>query len=124
MRFLFALTALGFTAVPSVLAAVHNVDVGEDGFTFSPNTVHAKVGDTVQFHFYAGDHSVAQSTFKSPCHPHSPKAIFSGFINPSGGDKEADEMFAMRVNTTDPIFLYCAQVGHCEAGMVMVINPT
>lgn len=124
MRLVFALSALGIIAAPTVLAATHNVDVGESGLTFDPSSLHAKVGDIVNFHFYSGDHSVAQSTFQSPCHPHQPKAIFSGFVNPSGGDKEADKMFSMRVNTTEPIFLYCSQEGHCPAGMVMVINPT
>jgi hypothetical protein len=28
------------------------------------------------------------------------------------------------VNNTDPVFFYCAQVGHCQAGMVFALNPS
>ena len=103
-------------------AKVHNVDVGNGGFIFSPKSLTAKVGDHVNFHFFAGDHSVAQSTFAAPCVPSGPKAIYSGFLNPSGGS-EASEMFSMRVNTTAPLWLYCSRFGHCQSGMSMVINP-
>ena len=107
--------------MPFTLATTFDVDVGESGFTFSPDTITAKVGDVVNFHFYPGDHSVTQSTFEAPCKPSGANAIFSGFINSNSG--EAKTMFSMPVNTTDPIWLYCAQVGHCATGMAMVINP-
>lgn len=32
-------------------------------------------------------------------------------------------MFLVTINTTDPIYYYCGQIGHCQAGMVGVINP-
>ncbi|KAF2423607.1 hypothetical protein EJ08DRAFT_664326 [Tothia fuscella] len=32
--------------------------------------------------------------------------------------------FSVPVTSTDPITVYCAQAQHCQAGMVMVINPT
>lgn len=32
-------------------------------------------------------------------------------------------VFTLTINDTNPIWLYCAQVGHCQAGMVAVINP-
>ncbi|KAH0536386.1 hypothetical protein FGG08_006736 [Glutinoglossum americanum] len=33
------------------------------------------------------------------------------------------QVFAVDINDTNPVWLYCAQVGHCQAGMVAVINP-
>ena len=32
--------------------------------------------------------------------------------------------FVITVNNTNPTFFYCAQVGHCNAGMVFAINPS
>ncbi|KIW90040.1 uncharacterized protein Z519_09470 [Cladophialophora bantiana CBS 173.52] len=102
-------------------AATFDVNVGQNGFTYSPDTVHAAVGDTVNFHFYPGGHTVTQSPFDTPCQPVSGNAINSGVINSNSG--QASTMFSMRVNTTDAIWLYCGQVGHCATGMAMVINP-
>lgn len=117
----YTLLTVGGLLTPLTFAATFDVDVGKSGFVFDPDTIDAQVGDIVNFHFYPGDHSVAQSTFEAPCQPSSPNAIFSGFINSGSG--EAKTMFSMSVNTTDPIWLYCGQVGHCASGMAMVINP-
>lgn len=104
-----------------VSAAVHNVDVGKSGLVFDPNSLTAAMGDTVNFHFYPGDHSVAQSTGSAPCVPSGADAIYSGFINPTSG--EDSKMFQIAINSTDPIWLYCSQISHCQSGMAMVINP-
>jgi plastocyanin len=66
-------------------ATSHNVDVGEDGFVFTPATLKAAVGDTVNFHFYPLNHSVTQSSFDAPCTPLQ-AGIFSGF-HPSSKDQ-------------------------------------
>lgn len=100
-----------------------DVDVGEGGLVYKPSTVTAAPGSAVNFHFYPGDHSVAQSNYDSPCMPSGPGAIWSGFINPSSGSGEANMMFTITINNTDPIWIYCAQDQHCESGMAMVINP-
>ncbi|KIY02105.1 uncharacterized protein Z520_02243 [Fonsecaea multimorphosa CBS 102226] len=113
----YALLSLGALAS----AAVFDVNVGQNGFTYSPDTVTAGMGDTVNFHFYPGEHTVTQSSFDSPCKPISGNAINSGVINSNSG--QASQMFSMRVNSTDPIWIYCGQVGHCAAGMSLVINP-
>ncbi|KAJ5647418.1 hypothetical protein N7490_003790 [Penicillium lividum] len=101
--------------------AVQSVDVGEDGFTFNPDTLTVSPGNKVEFHFYPGNHSVTQASFAKPCHPLNDTSIFSGFVAPTSG--ESDMVFTLTVNDTNPIWLYCAQVGHCQAGMVAVINP-
>ncbi|KAE8330927.1 Cupredoxin [Aspergillus sergii] len=106
------------TASPS---AVQTVDVGEHGFSFDPDTLKVDPGGKVEFHFYPGNHSVAQASFSNPCHPMNDSSFFSGFIAPATG--ESDTVFTVTVNDTKPIWYYCGQVGHCQAGMVGVINP-
>ena len=32
-------------------------------------------------------------------------------------------IFTLAMNDTNPIWYYCANLGHCESGMVGVINP-
>ncbi|OJJ42160.1 hypothetical protein ASPZODRAFT_105718 [Penicilliopsis zonata CBS 506.65] len=99
------------------------VDVGEDGLTYSPDTLHLSAGDKVEFHFYPGNHSVVQAAFDSPCHPKNDTSIFSGFIATTSNENESSTVFTVTINDTDPIWFYCGQTGHCQAGMVGVINP-
>ncbi len=94
---------------------VHSVAVGENGLVFTPDTLTAVKGDIIEFTFVAG-HSVERSTFSDPCNPVSTGAIYSGF--PS-----ASNMFTVTVNDTNPMWLYCSQISHCQSGMVMVVNP-
>ncbi|KPI41884.1 uncharacterized protein AB675_5610 [Cyphellophora attinorum] len=98
-------------------AGVHVVDVGKTGFNFMPSSLTAKVGDQVEFHFDNPTHSVAQSVFNSPCAPSGPTGFWSGFPN------DLSKPFTITINSTDPIWFYCAQVSHCQSGMVGVINP-
>jgi plastocyanin len=90
------------------------VQVGP-GLVFTPDTITAADGDTIEFTFGQG-HSVAQSTFDSPCVPSGDSAVYSGF--PNDGD-----VWRLQVNGTDPLWLYCSAQGHCEGGMAMVVNP-
>lgn len=32
-------------------------------------------------------------------------------------------VFTITINDTTPIWYYCDHIGHCQAGMVGVINP-
>jgi plastocyanin len=96
---------------------IHQVAVGKNGLVFTPDTLKAAPGDTVEFTFSPGGHSVALSTFSNPCQADTTNAIFSGFPPTS-------EMFVLKINDTKPLWLFCAQVGHCQGGMAMVINPT
>ncbi|KAJ5715281.1 uncharacterized protein N7483_012462 [Penicillium malachiteum] len=104
----------------SQTSLVHKIDVGEDGFSFDPASLSASVGDTVEFHFYPQNHSVAQASFDDPCHPLNSSGFFSGFVPTS---EESKTVFTLTINNTDPIWYYCGQEGHCQAGMVGVINP-
>lgn len=120
--------------------AVHTVDVGQDGFTYNPDSLTAAAGDTVEFHFYPGDHSVVQAAFSGPCKPLNDSSVFSGFMTgTSDGDVSIhavstsvlliyvsivqQDIFTLTINDTNPFWFYCAQIGHCQAGMVGVINP-
>jgi plastocyanin len=96
---------------------VHVVEVGESGFVFDPDTMTAAPGDVIQFQVYP-THSVARSTFNSPCEPmNGAGAIWTGFSS------NENTFFTVTVNDTQPIWLYCAAPTHCQLGMAMVINP-
>ncbi|KAJ5368868.1 uncharacterized protein N7496_008628 [Penicillium cataractarum] len=108
------------TSTTSAASGIHTVDVGEDGLTFNPDSLTVSPGDKVEFHFYPPDHSVVQASFDNPCQPISSGGFFSGFFQTS---QESKTVFTVTVNNTDPIWLYCGVQGHCQAGMVGVINP-
>ncbi|ORY00097.1 hypothetical protein BCR34DRAFT_116546 [Clohesyomyces aquaticus] len=114
-------SALLLAAFPSaVLSAVHLVDVGESGLTFSPSTFTAKKGDTVVFHLYAS-HDVAQGTFDKPCTPLS-GGFYSG---PFSGTDSGNKKFVVNVTSEDPVYFYCSVGKHCANGMVGGMNlPT
>jgi plastocyanin len=122
---------------------VHTVAVGQNGLTFTPDTVHANVGDDVVFQFFPKNHTVVQADFNNPCNP-SQNGIFSGFnFNVTNGTAVSstkwalcctklllidsqDKTFTITVSDTKPVWLYCSQnqpKPHCAAGMVAVINP-
>jgi hypothetical protein len=46
--------------------------------------------------------------------------IKSGFMPVTPGGNIP--VFSVLVNDTNPIWIYCGQVGHCQKGMAMVIN--
>ncbi|MCJ1478173.1 hypothetical protein MMC13_006849 [Lambiella insularis] len=102
---------------------VHPVTVGQGGqLLFSPNVVSAAVGDKIVFSFFSKNHTVAQSSFAAPCVPINSAAIFAGFQPQSSSTTAGPDTFTVTVNDTSPIWLYCPQGQHCQAGMSMVIN--
>ncbi|CEJ60927.1 hypothetical protein PMG11_09481 [Penicillium brasilianum] len=113
-------TSSSTTSTSSAASSIHTVDVGEDGLTFNPASLTVSPGDKVEFHFYPPEHSVVEASFDNPCQPSSSGGFFSGFFQTS---KESKTVFTVTVNNTDPIWYYCGVVGHCQAGMVGVINP-
>ena len=108
-------------------ATTHDINVGNDlktleGLRYSPNVTTAAVGDTVVFHFWPGPHDVVQGDYNSPCNPLK-NAFYSGFIQPASSSGEADQVFTIIINDTNPIWIYCSEIAHCQNGMVAVINP-
>jgi hypothetical protein len=99
------------------------------------------------------NHSVVQSSYDNPCHPlpggfysgfvpvapgaqGSVRAQFSCRIATYSSRSSVQTkyillttimkqsfFFLLTINSTDSIYYYCGQIGHCQAGMVGVINP-
>ncbi|KAK0119122.1 hypothetical protein ONS95_007984 [Cadophora gregata] len=133
--FLFA-AHLGHVQTQSVVpsstsaspAATHSVNVGAAGLVFTPNSITANVGDTVEFRFYPQNHSVARAEYKYPCIPYEvvdvgKQGFWSGF-KPVNVVLSDPPKFSVLINDTEPIFFYCSAPGACEEDiMVGVINP-
>jgi plastocyanin len=72
-------------AVAAATGATHSVIAGLGGLHFDPENVVAEIGDIVEFHYLPKNHSVAQSSFGSPCKPINDNAFFSGFMPTAEG---------------------------------------
>ncbi|KAJ6256068.1 hypothetical protein Dda_9160 [Drechslerella dactyloides] len=120
-------------ATPANSVAVHVITAMSDAGgkpVFMPAEVQANVGDLIQFQFHPMNHSVVQASFADPCIPISQSAagngqtgFFSGFM-PVAMNSNTMPTFTFQVNNTNPIWFYCSQGKHCQAGMVGAINPT
>jgi plastocyanin len=123
MHFSAAVSALAL--VGSSLAADHIVRVGgmtASDLVFIPNNVTAAEGDTVTFKFWPKNHSIAQATFAKPCEPMS-NGFWSGYVPTTDTTKAAAMSYSFKVtNASQPIWFYCTQGQHCQAGMVGGIN--
>ncbi|TFK61949.1 hypothetical protein BDN72DRAFT_413790 [Pluteus cervinus] len=110
------------TAIPAVLAATLNVQVGAGGkLKYDPEYVIAAPGDVVNFTFNPKNHTVTQSAFNTPCVP-LPGGASSGF-NPVTANTNPLPTFQVHVTDTKPIWIHCEQANHCSSGMVFAINP-
>lgn len=130
--FVSAQSTTSSAAAPSDSVRVHVVQaMNKDGKpVFDPAEIQAEVGDLIQFQFHPMNHSVVRAAFADPCVPIEESAagngtagFFSGFMPVS---ESATEMptFSIRVENDKPIWFYCSQGKHCQAGMVGAINPT
>jgi len=125
------LAAVGANAAPvsgrsNTTPVTHLVEVGKNGLTYSPPYITANPGDEVQFNFFAKNHTVVQSSFKDPCTPLA-DGIFAGF-QPTNITKDTTGLVTFKtvtfqVDTTNPLWFYCAQANHCQSGMTFAINP-
>ncbi|KAL6706050.1 hypothetical protein ACN47E_006152 [Coniothyrium glycines] len=110
----------------------HIIQVGgpNGSLAFYPNNVKAAAGDLVQFQFHPKNHSVVQSTFDNPCVPiqnimaNKTDAFFSGFMPTNASFTATSQVltYTIRVKDTKPVWFYCSQGKHCQAGMVGAIN--
>ncbi|KXX79941.1 hypothetical protein MMYC01_202290 [Madurella mycetomatis] len=124
------LSTLVFAALTSMVSAQRTwvVSVAQNSsLTFSPNRITAQPGEFVQFQFLAGNHTVTQSTFDRPCQPIAMNSNVTGFHSgylpvSASADMGMIPTYTIRINDTNPLWLYCAQGRHCGGGMVMVIN--
>lgn len=119
-----SLALLSLVSFPQAQAAQIDVVVGGPGvLKFNPQFVTANVGDKVVFSFRQKNHTATQSTLANPC-TKSPGGFDSGFVpvaaTNTGGPFPAAEF---SIKNTDPVWVFCAQAGHCSSGMVFAINP-
>ena len=70
--------------VAQATAKTIKINVGQSGLTYSPSTVQADKGDTLEYHFFS-THSVSMSDYKSPCTPAAKGGFFSGVQMAGGG---------------------------------------
>ncbi|KAK9476270.1 hypothetical protein V1514DRAFT_337368 [Lipomyces japonicus] len=121
---LSGLVSLAITFSSALAYKVHNVTIGQDGLTFTPDSLTAAKGDYVTFYFDFATHGVAQAGFNTPCTPLQDATgevgFFSGLIAATVSDTPT---FTILVNSSDPIWFYCPEAYHCQSGMVGVINP-
>jgi len=109
------------SSTASASGSAQTVTVGKGGFTFSPDSIVATPGGKVVFMFAGGFHSATQGAFDTPCQPLSgTTGVNSGFVDAKTAP--ATDVFTVTINSTDPIYIYCAQAQHCQNGMVMTIN--
>ncbi|OBZ71824.1 hypothetical protein A0H81_08145 [Grifola frondosa] len=112
----------------AVLAAAQDatIQVGKGGLLFTPSSINATVGSVITFDFSGapGNHTVAQSSFASPCAPLA-SGFDSGYVFVPNGTTTGFPTWNLTITDTKPIWFYCAQQGppaHCTAGMVGAIN--
>ena len=70
---------------PSAASSTQTITVGQNGLTFSPNSVVVAPGKSVVFQFYPGNHSLVEGSFDKPCQPLSSTSFYSGFVDSSSG---------------------------------------
>jgi len=99
--------------------ATHTVIVAptKGVFRMMPFATNASVGDTIEFHWGADQHTVTKSSALTPCNKSNEAPVFAS------GEQNASFVFREMVNDTNPIFYYCGTPTHCEKGMFGVINP-
>jgi plastocyanin len=121
---LFSTTIFAAALAGAAMAADHKIVVSDKmgALKFMPSNLTAAEGDTVTFHFWPKNHSVAQATFDKPCEPMA-GGFWSGFVPTTSTEALANTTFTYEVkNASAPIWFYCTQGKHCQGGMVGVIN--
>jgi plastocyanin len=125
---LFAATAvLAFLSVGLVSAEEHWVEVGGPGkLLYNPEAIAAAPGDVVHFKFLPKNHTVTQSSFAAPCSPlmgdNGAPMFDSGFHFVPDTQTTDFTVVDYVVKDTKPVWMFCAQTGHCGKGMVFAIN--
>ncbi|KAI2631922.1 Cupredoxin [Hypoxylon sp. NC1633] len=118
------LAAGATTTVAGGAAATHTVVVGGGtNLVYTPDSIQANIGDMVIFQFQNKNHTATQSTFAKPCVA-MPGGMDTGFQANPNDSLNPPPMVAMQVVTTDPLWFYCRQAGHCGKGMTFSINPS
>ncbi|KAG6030691.1 hypothetical protein E4U19_000324 [Claviceps sp. Clav32 group G5] len=113
------LAAAGLAA--SVAADTIKITATADS-TFNPNSVTAKAGDVLEFHFQSGNHSVVAGDYHFACSPLPiGYGFFSGYVNVDPG--QIGKVFRVSLANEEPLVFYSSQAGDCSRGMVGIVNP-
>ncbi|KAG4443197.1 hypothetical protein IFR05_001339 [Cadophora sp. M221] len=112
--------------IPRQQGKTHVVVVGSlkdpNAVTFTPNTITAAKGDTVQYQFVSANHTATQAAGpQSACKP-ARNAVNSGFMPVQQGASRVKTFTMVVQDDTQPMYMYCAAADHCQQGMVMTIN--
>ncbi|BGP32174.1 hypothetical protein JCM10296v2_003954 [Rhodotorula toruloides] len=83
---------------------------------FVPFNIVASPGQTVEFIWGAGPHTVTQSSQLSICNATQQTGAFKS------GMQQAGFQMPLTVNDSSTIFYYCAVPNHCQKGMFGLIN--
>jgi len=128
-------TIVALTASAAAVSAQKSINVivgGNGTLTYSPASFTAAIGDTVTFEFQSKNHTVSQSLFASPCEQFvnttiadpTQQQLTSGY-RPVAANATSFPTWTIQITQSTPIWLFCAQTGHCSKGMVGAINaPT
>ncbi|GAA5937502.1 hypothetical protein JCM3775_001247 [Rhodotorula graminis] len=81
-----------------------------------PFNIAVKPGETVEFVWGAGPHTVTQSSAASICNASQADGAFKS------GMQNATFTFPVKVKDDKPVFYYCAVAMHCKMGMFGLIN--
>ncbi|KAF5386996.1 hypothetical protein D9615_001575 [Tricholomella constricta] len=134
MRYLAA-TVVALTSVAVASAANIQVLVGDNaGLTFTPPSVVAASGDTINFEFRAKNHASPELTSRLHLTIFNTSRVLSlvpgvdsGFQAVAPGATQFPSWSITIDDPSTPLWFFCAQtapVSHCKAGMVFAINPT
>ncbi|KAL4877971.1 hypothetical protein BJY04DRAFT_221545 [Aspergillus karnatakaensis] len=89
---------------------------------FDPDNVVAEIGDVIEWHFLPANHTVVQSNFANPCVPLAEGTSFFPGFEFATSEGQSENVFQIVVEDKNPIWYYCPQGTHCQAGMSGVIN--
>ncbi|KAK0111162.1 hypothetical protein ONS95_001539 [Cadophora gregata] len=112
--------------LPRQQGQTHVVVVGSlqnpNAVTFTPNSIKAAAGDTVQYQFVSANHTATQASGpQAACKP-AKNAVNSGFMPVQQGASKVKTFTMVVQDDTQPMYMYCAAANHCQQGMVMTIN--
>jgi len=99
-----------------------NLSATNGSTVFTPQEVHAIIGDTIFFNITAGNHSVIESTFAQPCIPSGEASPpINGFISPpENAINGTNVTYSVAVVNNNSMWYY--DPGTCGIGGVGVIN--
>ncbi|KAG5942515.1 hypothetical protein E4U60_007228 [Claviceps pazoutovae] len=113
------LAAAGLAA--SAAADIIKITATTDS-AFNPNSVTAKAGDVLEFHFQSGNHSVVAGDYHFACSPLPVGyGFFSGYVNVDPG--QIGKVFRVSLANEDPLVFYSSHADDCSRGMVGIVNP-